>query len=104
MISAPAASASRNARLDLPLAVGPAISQMRGSMQLALTLVSPQPGAAADALPRVAQALAGARARVKEPRPLGPGALDVALEAEDAQAVREAAEAALSDDAVDLCV
>jgi phosphoserine phosphatase len=104
MISASAASASRSAKLDLPLAVGPAISQMRGSMQFALTLVSPQPDAAADALPAVAQALAGVRARVKEPRPLGPGALDVAVEGEDLAGVRAAAEQALVGRAVDLCV
>ena len=103
-ISASAASARRSASSDLPLAVGPAISQMRGSMQLALTLVSPEPGAAAEALPRVAKALAGARARVKEPRPLGTGAIDLALEAEDEKAVREAAETALEGLAVDVCV
>jgi phosphoserine phosphatase len=103
-ISASAASANRSARLDLPLAVGPAISQMRGSMQLALTLVSPEVGAAADAWPLVAQALAGVGARVKEPRTLGPGALDAAVEAEDAPVVRAAAEAALAGRAVDLCV
>jgi len=45
-ISAPACSASRRASADLPLAVGPAISQMRGSMQLALTFVSPEVPAA----------------------------------------------------------
>ncbi|MFC3070807.1 phosphoserine phosphatase SerB [Phenylobacterium soli] len=73
-------------------------------MQLALTLVSPEPGAAEDALAHLASALAGARARVKEPRPLGPGAVDVALEAEDASAVREAAEGALEGRAVDVCV
>ncbi len=104
MISASAASASRSAKPDLPLAVGPAISQMRGSMQLALTLVSPEPGAAADALTLVGQALAGVRARVKEPRPLGTGALDLAVEADDERAVRQAAEAALAGRPVDVCV
>lgn len=88
----------------MPLAVGPAISQMRGSMQLALTLVSPEPGVAEDALAHLAPALAGARARVKEPRPLGPGALDLAVEAEDERAVREAAESAVEGRAVDVCV
>jgi phosphoserine phosphatase len=61
-------------------------------------------GAAAAAMPAVVQALAGARARVKEPRALGPAALDLAVEAEDAKAVREAAEAALAGQAVDVCV
>ncbi|MDB5444491.1 MAG: serB [Phenylobacterium sp.] len=104
MISASAASASRSAKPDLPLAVGPAISQMRGSMQLALTLVSAEPGAEADALTLVRPALAGVRARVKEPRPLGPGALDLAVEADDEPAVRQAAEAALAGRPVDVCV
>jgi phosphoserine phosphatase len=84
--------------------VGPAISQMRGSMQLALTLVSPEPGAAAGALPVVGQALASVRARVKEPRPLGLSAIDLAVEAEDEKVVREAAEGALAGRPVDLCV
>ena len=66
--------------------------------------MSPAPGAAADALPRLAQALAGVRARVKEPRPLGEGALDLAVEADDLRAVREAAEAELADLPIDVCV
>ena len=88
----------------MPLAVGPAISQMRGSMQIALTLVSPDAAAAPAALGIVTEALAGAQARVKEPRPLGPGALDLLVEAQDAAAVRAAAEAALAGLAVDVCV
>lgn len=103
-ISAPVVSASRSASADLPLAVGPAISQMRGSMQLALTLVSPDAGAPSAALGRITQALAGARARVKEPRPLGPGALDLAVEADDAAAVRLAAEQAVAGEPIDVCV
>ena len=66
--------------------------------------MSPEPGAAAGVLPGLAQALAGARARVKEPRPLGAGAVDVAVEAEDERAVREAAEQALAGRPVDVCV
>lgn len=84
--------------------MGPAISQMRGSMQLALTLVALEPGVAADLLPAVAQALAGARARVKEPRPLGATAIDVLVEADDEPAVRSAAETALDGKPVDVCV
>lgn len=49
------------------------------------------------------QALAVAKARVKEPRPLGPGAVDLLVEADDAPAVRTAAEAAL-EGPVDVCV
>lgn len=56
------------------------------------------------AVPLVAQALAGVRARVKEPRPLGPGAIDLALDAEAVGPVRAAAEAALAHLPVDLCV
>ncbi|WP_297694072.1 phosphoserine phosphatase SerB [Phenylobacterium sp.] len=73
-------------------------------MQLALTLVSPARGAAQGALAGLAQALAGAQARVKEPRPLGPLAIDVAVEAEGETAVREAAEGALAGRPIDVCV
>jgi phosphoserine phosphatase len=73
-------------------------------MQLALTLVGAKPGAAAAATPAVMKALAGAGARVKEPRPLGPEALDLALEADDAAGLREAAQAALAGLPVDVCV
>jgi len=73
-------------------------------MQLALTLVSPAPGAAQGALAGLAQALAVAQARVKEPRPLGPLAIDVAVEAEGETAVREAAEGALAGRPIDVCV
>jgi len=52
----------------------------------------------------VGKALAGVRARVKEPRPLGTGALDLAVEAGDERAVRQAAEAALAGRPVDVCV
>jgi phosphoserine phosphatase len=88
----------------LPLAVGPAISQMRGSMQIALTLVSPDAAAAPAAVNSVVEALAGLRARVKEPRPLGPGAVDLLVEGEDPAALRAAAEAVLEGLAVDVCV
>ena len=66
--------------------------------------MSPARGAAQGALAGLAQALAGARARVKEPRPLGPLAIDVAVEAEDETAVREAAEGALAGRPIDVCV
>jgi phosphoserine phosphatase len=70
-------------------------------MQLALTLVGPDAQAAVG---RVAPALAAARARVKEPRPLGPDAFDLLVEAEDLASVRHAAKQALDDLAVDHCV
>lgn len=66
--------------------------------------MSPARGAAQGALAGLAQALAGAQARVKEPRPLGPLAIDVAVEAEGETAVREAAEGALAGRPIDVCV
>lgn len=44
------------------------------------------------------------RVRVKEPRPLGPGALDLSLEAEELAPVRAAAAEALAALPVDVCV
>jgi phosphoserine phosphatase len=73
-------------------------------MQIALTLVSPDAEAAPAAVPALAAALAGARVRVKEPRPLGPGALDLLLEGEDLAAIRAVAESTLEGRAVDACV
>jgi phosphoserine phosphatase len=73
-------------------------------MQLALTLVSPDAVRAQGAIPLVTAALAGADARVKEPRPLGPGAVDLLVDAGDLAAVRAAAGAALEAQPVDLCV
>src|SRR4029450_13001561 len=69
-ISPPVASARRCPSADLPLAVGPAISQMRGSM-FSITLVSPDPDAARDAYHMAQTALNG------EGRELGPGAFDI---------------------------
>jgi phosphoserine phosphatase len=72
-------------------------------MQIALTLVGPDPDAAAAAVSTLVPALAGAHARVKEPRVLGPGAVDLLVEAENVAAVRAAAEAALADWPLDVC-
>ena len=74
---------------------------MRGAMQFALTLVGSE---APSAVGRVAQALAAARARVKEPRPLGPDAVDLLVEGEDLVSVRHAAKQALDELPIDLCV
>src|ERR1700760_4178621 len=90
-ISAPVASASRSASADLPLAVGPAISQMRGSMDLVLTIVAPPNAGAFQANLRETFASVGARG--KESRKLDAGemaATDVILEADDLAAVRAA--------------
>ncbi|WP_421932661.1 phosphoserine phosphatase SerB [Phenylobacterium sp.] len=73
-------------------------------MQLALTLVSPTPEAAQAGVDLVNAALAGARARVKEPRLLGPGAYDLSVEALALAPVRIAVANALEGLPVDACV
>jgi phosphoserine phosphatase len=70
-------------------------------MQLALTLVGPDAQAAVG---RVAPALAAARARVKEPRPLGPAAFDLLVEADDLVSVLHAVKPVLDDLALDHCL
>ncbi len=72
----------------MPLAVGPAISQTLGSMLYAFTLVTPDPAALPIAGETALKALTAAGARVKEPRPLGDGAIDYLVEGEDAAALR----------------
>lgn len=88
----------------MPLAVGPAISQTRGPMLLAVTLVTPGPSTLAAASPRATQALAALSADVKAATPLGRGALDWIVEADDIRAVREAVEGAIADYPADACV
>ena len=102
-ISAPVACARPRARPDLPLAVGPAISQPR-AMLLALTLVSPDAAATRLAGERAGQAVVALGARVKEPRSLGPGAVDWLVEAPEVAAIRAAATRAVADLPVDVCV
>src|SRR5215218_6895962 len=85
-ISRPTASASLSASADLPLAVGPAISQMRPVMQLVLTLVGPDGAETKAAHGRIVEALASAAAEVKPPIMLGHGAVDVPLDADDPKA------------------
>src|SRR5690349_20387045 len=90
-ISPPSACARRRASADLPLAVGPAISQMRGFMELVLTLVAP-PNAGALSL-NLRELLASAGARGKAANKLEAGEMavtDLVLEAEDAAAVKAA--------------
>jgi phosphoserine phosphatase len=104
-ISAPVAVASRSASADLPLAVGPAISQMRGSMELVLTLVAP-PNAGALSV-NLREVFASVGARGKESRKLDAGdgaATDVILEADDLATVRAALEAPLADQQLDWCL
>ncbi len=87
----------------MPLAVGPQISQTR-PMLLSLTLVSPDPRALAEAGRLVSQAVASANARVKEPRTLGPDAVDWLVEAAAPAPVRAVVDRAVSALPVDACV
>jgi phosphoserine phosphatase len=73
-------------------------------MLLALTLVSPDPAATRLAGERAGAAVVALGARVKEPRTLGPGAVDWLVEADEVSAVREAAMTAVADLPVDVCV
>ena len=50
------------------------------------------------------QALAGLKARVKEPRPLGPGAIDLLVEAAHADGLKAAVDQALSGQPIDFCL
>src|ERR1700712_653840 len=104
-ISPPVSTANRRASADLPLAVGPAISQMRGSMDLVLTLVAP-PNAGAFAV-NLREVFASVGARGKESRKLDAGdgaATDVILEADDLLAVRAALLAPMADQELDWCL
>jgi len=104
-ISAPAVRASLSASADLPLAVGPAISQMRGSMELVLTLVAP-PNAGAFSI-NLREVFASVGARGKESRKLSTGegaATDVILEADDLPALRAALRAPMADQQLDWCL
>ena len=103
--SAPVARANRRASADLPLAVGPAISQMRGAMELVLTLVAP-PNAGAFAI-NLREVCACAGAKGTESRKLSTGdgaATDVILEAEDRGAGKAALEPARAEQALDWCL
>ena len=70
---------------------------------LAVTLVAPDPDALPRAVAAARSALAEIGVRVNDERPLGPGALDLPVEA-DLAAARTASAAALVGHAVDLCV
>src|SRR5258708_7102321 len=104
-ISAPVVRASLSASADLPLAVGPAISQMRGSMELVLTLVAP-PNAGAFSI-NLREVFASVGARGKESRKLSTGegaATDVIREADDLPALRAALRAPMADQQLDWCL
>ena len=92
----------------MPLAVGPAISQMRGStprgaMQIVLTIVAPDFDVLQEALPLAVEAVAGAGSPVKETQILGAGAADIFADHDDATLIRAKAEDALERMPVDIC-
>jgi phosphoserine phosphatase len=80
-------------------------------MKLAITLVAPDPAAVLAADARLEPALAALSARVSQRRPLGPGALDLAVEAglalgpdEILKALRQGVDGALEGLPVDVAV
>ncbi len=99
-ISAPVHSANCRAWADLPLAVGPAISQMRGAMSelstipTVLTIVGANPDAYAQAVSRVEARLSSRR------DDLGPLAADFFVEDGEVAAIR----GDLADLAVDIAI
>lgn len=74
------------------------------AMDFALTLVSPDPEAVDAARNLVEQAVVAAGAHVKETRYLGPNCIDKHVVGSDATTLRAAAEAAIADLPVDVCV
>lgn len=74
-------------------------------MLLALTLVSSAPVMAGVIAHRLMpEAVAAAGGRVKEPRALGPNAMDLLVEAEDIAAIRGSVEGVLEGREIDFCV
>lgn len=73
-------------------------------MRLAVTLVSPSAEAASATADRAIEALAGQARIVKPPERLGPGAIDIAAEADALSGVRAAVLAAAQGAPVDVCV
>ena len=109
MISAPVACASRSASADLPLAVGPAISQMRRAMQLVLTTVVPPSDYWARGFDiNFRDALTSAGATLTGTDVLADGdpvfAMDMLFEADDVPAVKAAVAALLADKPLDWCL
>src|SRR4051794_23456679 len=104
-ISAPISRASRSASADLPLAVGPAISQMRRVMELVLTLVAPPNAGGLSVNLREVFASVGARGKQSHKLEAGDGAAtDVIVEADDLPALRAALQAPLADQPLDWCL
>ena len=102
-ISAPISRANRSARADFPLAVGPAISQMRASMQVVLTLVAPDLSILETHLPHALEAVAGSGCTIQETDILGDGAADMIVEHADAKVIHTAVANALQYSPIDHC-
>jgi phosphoserine phosphatase len=81
-----------------------AISQMRAAMLIAVTLVSPDVAASEDGARRIDAAMAKLGAPVKRTTALGPGAIDLIVEADTPPDIHLAARSALGEALVDLCV
>src|ERR1700722_15251401 len=99
-ISPPIVRARRSASADLPLAVGPAISQMRGSepeadMRIVLTLVARDYDALQETLPLALEAVAGSGSTIKDTEILGDGAADIFFDHDDPNIVRAKADGLL---------
>jgi len=80
------------------------MSQMRAVMLLAVTLVAADPAAVTSHAARLGAAMAGHAQPVKAAVLLGPGALDLAVEADALTDLRAVADEALVGLAVDVCV
>src|SRR5215469_3773781 len=107
--SPPVICASRSASADLPLAVGPAISQMRLSelgsdMRIVLTLVAKDFDALQQHLPQALEAVAAGGSPIADTQILGPGAADIFFEHDDPTIVRAKAEDMLERSPTDVCV
>lgn len=77
---------------------------MRGVMQIALTLVGQDADLVTAAIGDITPGLAALGARVKEPRHLGPGAVDLLLEGGEVAALRTHVTQSLGDRPLDACV
>ena len=80
------------------------ISQMRAAMLIAVTLVSPDVAASEDGARRIDAAMAKLGAPVKRTTALGPGAIDLIVEADTPPDIHLAVRSALGEAPVDLCV
>src|ERR1700679_2839504 len=108
-MSAPIDCASLSASADLPLAVGPAISQMRVSepgadMRTVLTVVASDFAVLPQSLPLALEAVAGAGCTIQDTDILGAGAADIFFDHDDPTIVRAKAQDALQYAQVDICV